>query len=98
MRSEYVQLLGYADGKKALDMNRESLPVEGIPELIDWRDLGAVTKVKDQGTCGSCYAFSAIGSFEGAWYLKHNELVEFSPQNAVDCSYDYENYGCMGGW
>lgn len=63
---------------------------------LDWRSLNAVTRVKDQGYCGSCWAFSAIGALESAYAIKHNQIIEFSEQQLVDCSYD--NYGCYGGW
>ena len=75
-----------------------SVPVS-VPISIDWRDMGAVTKVKDQGQCGSCWAFSAIASLEGvnAIHGKKHQLLSLSEQELVDCSDDYGNMGCGGG-
>ena len=96
--AEYKAILGY---RKPEGHTR---PVATFNETnsdgINWVDLGAVTPVKDQGQCGSCWAFSSTGSIEGAHFVKTGKLESFSEQQLVDCAfyqYGYPNYACYGG-
>jgi len=66
-------------------------------DTVDWRTKGAVTPIKDQGQCGSCWAFSAVGSTEAAHFLSGKTLTSLSEQNLVDCSGAQGNQGCNGG-
>ena len=94
-RAEYKRLLGY---KKSTDAHVKTFELfEAIPDSVDWRTKGAVTPVKDQGQCGSCWAFSAVGALEGRNFIKNNKLISLSEQQLVDCSTSLGNQGCNGG-
>ncbi|KAG4072513.1 hypothetical protein HA402_004602 [Bradysia odoriphaga] len=69
-----------------------------LPDQYDWRLYGAVTPVKDQSICGSCWSFGTIGAIEGAFFLRNGgNLVRLSQQALIDCSWGYGNNGCDGG-
>ncbi|KAJ1462001.1 cysteine proteinase [Pelagophyceae sp. CCMP2097] len=78
----------------ALRLQRDANATD-VPESVDWATQGAVTPVKDQGQCGSCWAFSTTGSMEGAYFYKNKVLKSFSEQMLVDC--DRNDEGCNGG-
>ncbi|EAY80530.1 hypothetical protein OsI_35710 [Oryza sativa Indica Group] len=69
---------------------------DNLPPAVDWRERGAVTGIKDQGQCGSCWAFSAVAAVEGVNKIKTGRLVTLSEQELVDCDTG-DNQGCDGG-
>ncbi|XP_078432131.1 vignain-like [Wolffia australiana] len=75
-----------------------SQPYEArLPPRVDWRKRGAVTPVKDQRQCGSCWAFSTVAAVEGINHIKTGKLVSLSEQQLIDCDVKNGNQGCNGG-
>ncbi|KAL8268259.1 hypothetical protein R6Q59_002057 [Mikania micrantha] len=71
--------------------------VSEVPYSMDWREKGAVTQVKNQGVCGSCWAFSTITAVEGITQLTTGKLMSLSEQQLIDCNRNDVSVGCKGG-
>jgi len=102
---EFREMMGMRGrGQSGFDgadyMHKPSL--KELPVSFDWRSHGAVTPVKDQGVCGSCYAFASLGSIEGAYQIATQSLPRLSEQQIVDCAWlkngDASILGCNGGF
>lgn len=91
----------YTGASLPLNIKREpvvsfdDVNISAVPQSVDWRDYGAVTEVKNQNPCGSCWAFSAIATVEGLYKIKTGQLISLSEQEVLDCAV---SYGCKGGW
>ncbi|KAG9334719.1 hypothetical protein JZ751_007254 [Albula glossodonta] len=97
-KTHWLYVVGHMALPQGLDANSTFIPdySEELPKAIDYRKLGYVTPVRNQGSCGSCWAFSSVGALEGQLMKTQGKLLSLSPQNLVDCV--KENDGCGGGY
>ncbi|XP_012538437.1 uncharacterized protein LOC105837850 [Monomorium pharaonis] len=94
-RTRYLGLRLDLRSENEIPLREAEIPDIDLPPTFDWRKKGVVTPVKDQGGCGSCWAFSVTGNVEGQFAIKHGELLSLSEQELVDC--DDLDDGCEGG-
>lgn len=96
-KSQYTGLRRSGDEEEDPDCP-STCPVISVPiaDKVNWTAAGAVTPVKNQGPCGSCWAFSGVQSLEGLHFLNTSKLIELSEQQLLDC--DEEDFNCGGGW
>merc|ERR1712084_106586 len=95
---ERKQMLGYRHYTPDEEVEVENNTTNA--DSVNWVTAGAVTPVKDQGQCGSCWTFSSTGALEGAHQIKTGDLLSFSEQQIVDCAnlkHGYASFGCNGG-
>lgn len=95
---EWKKVMGFSTKPPSLRTNAKvhGEPSVKLPDSVDWVSAGAVTPVKNQGQCGSCWSFSTTGGLEGAYAVKTGNLKSFSEQVLVSC--DTSDNGCNGGW
>ncbi|KII61270.1 Cathepsin L [Thelohanellus kitauei] len=102
-REQYFKTAGFVQSyseEPNIQLHAEESPtsnLKAIPVYVDWRAKGHVNSVRDQGNCGSCYAFAATNVVESHRSIKYGKLEVLSEQSIVDCSYKFGNYQCNGG-
>ncbi|XP_067006630.2 cathepsin L1 [Anabrus simplex] len=102
LHDEFVKMMNGYNSTHAEEMGKKGTPYVSQPNVkapasADWTSTGAVSAIKNQGSCGSCWAFSATGAIEGQHFRATGQAVSLSEQNLIDCTTQYGNNGCYGG-
>lgn len=82
---------------RSTSSSSSKIKAKNLPEALDYRLTGCMNNVRDQGSCGSCYAFSTLSIIESLICLQNGQKVKLSPQQIIDCGRDEVNDGCQGG-
>ncbi|KAL5258403.1 hypothetical protein ACHWQZ_G009041 [Mnemiopsis leidyi] len=95
-----LNISNFAEEETVTHLSTEPLlPTSSQPKFVDWVSRGANPAMKNQGSCGSCWAFGTVSAIESTYFLTTGDLVSFSEQELLDCTYERQgNRGCQGGW